>query len=296
MAVKAFPNDRDYTYEALIEMLNLAEADFRDAYYKNCASVPEKIITQLNLVGQHFSDGSFLECSCNLSKHMPTILGYTKEGIRMAKDKNHKEKLIAIRDDVLAYKRRLDEGQLNEEEADELSNWVEMAIDEMNAMQREWKLCVIDTASYMNKISGLAGEGVGFTNDENEKRFMQNTRDMARQYSHHISSGKINDNSAEAMREWAREQRRRIATKTWKGDLPSSSRKDEEKKHKEKQKVKAVKDDEDCPTCTLVPEKYRKKKAEVDYRYVSVDDGAGGLKGAKVPKQESSRDIRWVMR
>jgi len=227
---------------------------------------------------------------------LPTIIGLSQEGISQSEKVYHKDVFVAIQEDALAYKRRMDEGQLTEAEMDEFSTWLKDAKDEVDKIYREWGICVINTDEFTNRIAGLAGEAIGFTKDDAEKGFMKDMRDMARTYNYRLKSGNMSEKEAEAMREWAREMRRRITDKIWVGDLPKSSRKDEEKAHKQEKKVSKVDEGENCPTCTVVPDKYKKKNAEEDYRYVSVDDGSGELKGMEVPTQSENQDVRWIMR
>lgn len=305
--VKVFISDREYTYEAMGEQMNLIEQDLRDGYYKRCASTPEKMINQFNLVSLHVRDGSIRECSCNPSKHLPTILGLSKDGIRNTDNKWHKEVLGAIRDDALKYKRRLDEGQLTSEEMCEFADWAEMAKEELNEMRKSWGVCIINTPDYVETLSGLAGEAVGFTEDEAEKKYMRSVRDTARSYAYRMASADISQAEADAIRAWAREQRRRLVGKIWTGELPKTSRKDEAEEFKNKKPDKkqilarAKKMDEEgkeCKTCTTIPDKYKNNgngSQKKDYEYVSVPI-MGGDKKVKMEKLNDNQDFQWVVR
>lgn len=167
--VKAFENDRDYTYEALIE--------------------------QLNLIELHFRDGSWRECKCNPQKHLPTV-------------------------------------------------------------------------------SGLASEGIGFTENQEEKKFMEKVRDNARGFYRRLNEGQLTDEEADDVRSWAREMRRRVATKQWYGELPKTSRKDDFGSDVMFTPMEFRQRDEEssgsgCPTCTTIPEKYRSHKP-TDVRHIRV--------------------------
>lgn len=301
--LKVFTDDRNYTYEALVEQLNLVEIDFRDGFYKECASVPEKMLNQLYLIGLHYLDDSWMECKCNIEKHIPSILGLSKEGINQAKDSKNKEVFRAIRNDGLAYKRRLDEGQLTQEETEQFSKWISNAIDEVDKINKSWDVCVINTNDYVTRISGLAGEAIGFTNDETEKSFMKDMRDTARGYTHRINSSDISPKEAEQMRNWAREMRRRVTNHVWAGELPKTSRKDDESHLKKSEvkyepavekKVSKVEDDENCPTCTLVPDKYKKKSGVKDWTIVTPIDSPKVTK--KIEDDSGNQDIMWIQR
>lgn len=303
--VKVFLDDQHYTHERLIiELCNL-ESLIRSGGHDGCLSPVQRMGGEMELLLTHRNDGSLLECSCSGRKHMPTIIGIANDGIRYSQTKQQKEVFEAIRDDSLRWMRRLNEGQLNDDEMEEYGNWIEMVIDEADKIEKNWETCVIDTGSYLNRISGFSSEGIGFTKDQNEKKFMMDTRDMARQYYYHVSSGKINDRSAEAIREWARDRRRRISAKVWDGDLAKSSRKDEEAKLKQKSSSKSISKkvkpmpskEEPCPTCTIIPEKYRKKPdTEQDYRFVSVDSGDGNRGMMKVSRQRENQDFVFIQR
>jgi hypothetical protein len=173
-------------------------------------------------------------------------------------------------------------------------------------MQKSWSSCVINTPDYLKTLSGLAGEGVGFTEDEAEKKYMQNVRDTARSYGYRMASADISPSEADAIRAWAREQRRRLSRKLWVGELPKTSRKDEgeqfDKKPDKKQMMKeAKKVDEEgkkCSTCTTVPDKYKNKgngSSEKDYVMVTVPT-MDGEKQVRVPKQSENQDIQWIVR
>ena len=322
--VKVFENDRDYTYEAMMEQFNLVELDLRDGFYKHCASIPEKMLGQLNLVSLHYRDKSWQECKCSFEKHLPTVLGLAKDGLRQTDDEWQQEVLGAIRDDALKYKRRLEEGQLTKQEARDFGKWVEMAIDELDTMQSRWPSCIINTSVYINTLAGLSGEGVGFTEDENEKKYMRDVRDTARTFAYRIASAdQISQGEADAIRAWAREQRRRLSRKLWVGELPKTSRKDEDEKFeltkkqkediekkREKQNIDkkkilkgAKKMDEngkECKTCTTIPDKYLNKEknnggSKEDYIFVSAPDSDGEVQ-MPVGKQRQNPDIQWIVR
>jgi len=296
--LKVFPNDRDYTYEAIVEQLNLIELDLRDGSYRVCKTTTDKLIDQLGLIELHFHDGSWKECKCNPEKHMPTIIGLAKRGIKTSDLSTEREYYTALRKEGLQFKRRLDEGQLTDEEAVELSDWATLNIEVLKNMRSKSGRCESLTEDSLSKLSGLASEGIGFTESSDEKSFMSNMRDNADSFAHSFSKGKVSNKMAENMREWSRDQRRRVARKKWVGDLPKTSRQDEEgnqnmgisspkpkpkpapkpelkpekKKKTKKKRTARPKDDEDCPTCTVIPDKYKKKATIVgkDYEMVQV--------------------------
>jgi hypothetical protein len=92
--------------------------------------------------------------------------------------------------------------------------------------------CSCSSSKHMPTIEGLAEEGIGFTEDYKEKRFMQKLSDTALAFKNALKTkDKITEEEAEEIREWAREMRRRIDLALWEGDLPKSSRKDEIEGH-----------------------------------------------------------------
>lgn len=85
-----------------------------------------------------------------------------------------------------------------------------------------WRLCSCNPSKHLPLISGLASEGFGFAETDEEKTFMRETRDRARIWRAKIRSGDFNDKDADLLRAWSRTLRHRIEFQTWSGPLEES--------------------------------------------------------------------------
>ena len=95
----------------------------------------------------------------------------------------------------------------------------EVALMERHLRDGSWRLCSCNPEKHLPLVAGLASEGFGFTDDEDEKEFMRLIRDRARIWKAQIQEGKFDKEDADRMRAWAREIRHRIEFKKWKGEL-----------------------------------------------------------------------------
>jgi hypothetical protein len=103
---------------------------------------------------------------------------------------------------------------------------------ELHVRDGSYRECSCSAGKHLPTIEGLAEEGIGFTEDATEKKFMQRLSDVATQLKTTLKSKeKISDEEADEIRSWAREMRRRIDLALWDGDLPKSSRKDDIEAH-----------------------------------------------------------------
>jgi len=104
---------------------------------------------------------------------------------------------------------------------------IETMHEELSLMERHlrdgsWKLCNCNPEKHLPLLAGLASEGIGFTDDPDEKLFMEKVRDTARIWKLRIKSGNFTDADANKLRGWAREQRHRIEYKVWHGKIPEN--------------------------------------------------------------------------
>ncbi|MFH1623779.1 MAG: hypothetical protein ABID54_01305, partial [Pseudomonadota bacterium] len=123
-----FPNDRDYTYDRLIEESAKLELRLRDGTWKlkECDGlqvVCDEIYTELGLMQLHLSDGSWHLCSCNPEKHLPLISGLASEGFGFTDDPTEKDFMRKIRDEARIWRAKIIRGKFAIKEADELRAW-----------------------------------------------------------------------------------------------------------------------------------------------------------------------------
>ena len=96
---------------------------------------------------------------------------------------------------------------------DEMST--ELGLMQLHLSDGSWVLCSCNPEKHLPLISGLASEGFGFTDDPDEKAFMQEIRDTARIWRSRIKKGLFNAERADELRAWARDVRHRIEAKDW---------------------------------------------------------------------------------
>lgn len=277
----AFPNDRDYTYESITQHLNAIELAMRDGSHKSCKPINLRMRGELLLIHKHFKDGSWRLCKCSPEKHLPTVVQFAQEGVAMSQSDKEMVYMENLRDTALTYARRLDEGQLTDAEAQTLSRWAGDTYNYLKKNNSSWSECGSSPDDLLLGLSGFASESIGFTDDPVEKHFMIAVRDTSYQYYLDCSRDRISDEMAEEIRGWSRGIRRRVTRKKWRGDLPKTSRKDEVMTSQPQNNGKS------CPTCTIVPDKYKKR----DYRMVSMP--TKGYETVSV-KRKSGSDIIWV--
>ena len=95
----------------------------------------------------------------------------------------------------------------------------ELALMERHLRDGSWKLCSCNPEKHLPLVAGLASEGFGFTDDEDEKAFMREIRDRARIWKAKIQEGKFSSEDADELRAWARALRHRIEFRQWTGEL-----------------------------------------------------------------------------
>ncbi len=95
----------------------------------------------------------------------------------------------------------------------------ELSLLERHARDQSWKLCGCIAGKHLPLISGLSSEAVGFSDSEEERKFMQETMTKARLLKRDIDKGIIrSQDHFDTIRAWARESRKRIEAKTWQGE------------------------------------------------------------------------------
>ena len=95
----------------------------------------------------------------------------------------------------------------------------ELALMERHLRDGSWVLCSCNPEKHLPLVSGLASEGFGFTDDQDEKEFMRLIRDRARIWRTKIQDGKFDKEDADNLRAWARSARHRIQFRQWTGEL-----------------------------------------------------------------------------
>lgn len=91
----------------------------------------------------------------------------------------------------------------------------DIALLERHIRDGSWKICECIPEKHLPLIAGLASEGVGFAEDEEEKQFMAKLRDQARILKAKIAEGRFTDENAEKLRDWARNLRHSIEESKW---------------------------------------------------------------------------------
>lgn len=109
---EAFPSDRGYTLNALVEELALME--------------------------RHIRDGSWRLCQCNLEKHLPLIAGLASEGYGFAETSQEKLFMANLRDTSRSLRERIKKREVKtQEDMDKVSDWARSIRHRIEA--QEWK-------------------------------------------------------------------------------------------------------------------------------------------------------------
>lgn len=99
----------------------------------------------------------------------------------------------------------------------------ELSLLERHARDQSWKLCGCIAGKHLPLISGLSSEAVGFSDSDEERKFMQETMTKARLLKRDIDKGIIRSQEHfDTIRAWARTSRKRIERKKWVGDYSTS--------------------------------------------------------------------------
>ena len=101
---------------------------------------------------------------------------------------------------------------------------VETLVEELFLMERHirdgsWRLCSCNPEKHLPGVAGLASEGLGFAETDDERNFMECLMSQARVFKAKIRSGKYRTQAdMNAIKDWAREARHRLVAKNWSGD------------------------------------------------------------------------------
>lgn len=95
-------------------------------------------------------------------------------------------------------------------------------LEELNLLERHlrdgsWKMCSCNPEKHLPLIAGLSSEGMGFTDNPDEKRFMESLMNQARVARSKFLKGGFKAEDAESLRAWAREMRHRLTESNWSG-------------------------------------------------------------------------------
>jgi len=102
MLKESFPNDREYTFNALIE--------------------------ELFLVERHIRDNSWRLCDCTPSKHLPGIAGLASEGYGFAEDTDERGFMECLMNQARLYKAMIEDGRIkNEKQFNQIRAWARYA-------------------------------------------------------------------------------------------------------------------------------------------------------------------------
>lgn len=119
----------------------------------------------------------------------------------------------------------------------------QLGLMELHIKDGSYRECTCNPEKHLPVLAGLASEGSGFTEDPDEKVFMQRVRDTARNWRTRIKAGLFTEEDAAKLGDWAREQRHRIEYKVWLGEMPENPELDPQL----------------CPTCVITPQDYLKR-------------------------------------
>ena len=97
-------------------------------------------------------------------------------------------------------------------------------VEELFLMERHirdgsWRLCSCNPEKHLPGVAGLASEGFGFAETNEERHFMECLMSQARVFKAKIKSGEYRtQGDMNAVKDWAREARHRLETKNWLGE------------------------------------------------------------------------------
>lgn len=99
----------------------------------------------------------------------------------------------------------------------------ELTLIERHARDGSWRLCTCIPGKHLPNIAGLGSEGYGFSDSDEERKFMQDIMTEARLMKRDIDRGVIRGQKHfDTIRAWARTSRKRIERKKWVGDYSTS--------------------------------------------------------------------------
>lgn len=131
---EAFPSDRIYTINALVE--------------------------ELFLIERHVRDTSYRKCDCTPSKHLPGVAGLASEGYGFAEGDAERGFMECLMNQARLYRSRIEEGKLRgEEQWNEVRDWARRARHMLSARDWEGKQDVEEQISYA-ELSPVMAEAV----------------------------------------------------------------------------------------------------------------------------------------
>lgn len=134
MLKESFPNDRDYTFNALIE--------------------------ELFLVERHIRDNSWRICDCTPSKHLPGIAGLASEGYGFADDLNERRFMECLMGQARLYKAMIEDGRIKTEvQFNQIRDWARNARHMLSAKDWRGEASIEEQIDY-SKLSSVMAEAV----------------------------------------------------------------------------------------------------------------------------------------
>ena len=95
----------------------------------------------------------------------------------------------------------------------------ELSLTERHCRDESYKLCSCLSEKHTYLIAGLASEGMGFAESDEEREFMRELMVRSRKFREDIKAGRIKTlEDYEKVRAWARENRHRLDQRNWGGD------------------------------------------------------------------------------
>ena len=95
----------------------------------------------------------------------------------------------------------------------------QLALMELHIRDGSWKLCSCNPEKHLPVVAGLASEGFGFAETDDERHFMECLMSQARVFKAKIKSGEYRtQGDMNTVKNWAREARHRLEVKNWSGE------------------------------------------------------------------------------
>lgn len=98
----------------------------------------------------------------------------------------------------------------------------ELNLVERHIRDRSYQSCSCNAGKHLPLVAGLASEGIGFSEGDEERSFMEDLMNHARLLREDIKL-RVTPEKAEEIREWARDARRRINEHAWSGEISDTS-------------------------------------------------------------------------
>lgn len=120
---------------------------------------------------------------------------------------------------MLCPPKRLKENFPNDREYTFQTLVEQLALMELHIRDGSWRLCSCNPEKHLPGVAGLASEGFGFAETEDELQFMECLMNQARVFKAKIRSGEYRtQEDMNAVKDWARESRHRLEAKNWSGE------------------------------------------------------------------------------